>query len=448
MPAKEKKGKKNKSNNRRTYNTRNQSSMERQGQQLDVSTSPESQQGSGDQDQSVLNQILLELRDIKSDIRDMKSDISGIKSSLSETTTTANNALFKADSNETKIQKLEDELAKMQSEFQTMKAENSNMKEKALRTEAQERRNNLILHGCTQSGAWEKNETTLELLYDVLDKKMKLEAAKDIKIDRCHRLAFGKNKNARPIIFKVHNYPDRERIWKAIGALKGTGLWLEEDYPSEIKSRRKILEPIRQKAKFEKREAKISYDKLIIDSQPFYVNTLDQLPKSLQPEEAAIRRGDTHTGFFSASSPLSNFSPCEFQDANGIKYHSSEQFFQYHKAVAFGDQAKAKEILEATEPGVCKYIGGKIRIPDLKEWEPEAFKIMYSGCLFKFRQCEHHQNFLLSTEDTILVEANPGDKIWGVGLRLWDENLFEPVKWKGQNLLGKVLRKVRDAIKE
>jgi len=53
---------------------------------------------------------------------------------------------------------------------------------------------------------------------------------------------------------------------------------------------------------------------------------------------------------------------------------------------------------------------------------------------------------LLMTGSKILVEASPEDCIWGVGLEENDPLILDEANWKGQNLLGKALMKVRDVI--
>jgi predicted NAD-dependent protein-ADP-ribosyltransferase YbiA (DUF1768 family) len=43
----------------------------------------------------------------------------------------------------------------------------------------------------------------------------------------------------------------------------------------------------------------------------------------------------------------------------------------------------------------------------------------------------------------MLVEANPRNTIWGVGLAVDDPAAKVPSQWKGENLLGRILTKVR-----
>jgi ribA/ribD-fused uncharacterized protein len=52
-------------------------------------------------------------------------------------------------------------------------------------------------------------------------------------------------------------------------------------------------------------------------------------------------------------------------------------------------------------------------------------------------------DFLKSTEGKLLVEANPYDKIWGVGLAEDDYLILDCHNWLGTNWLGEVLTKVR-----
>jgi ribA/ribD-fused uncharacterized protein len=65
----------------------------------------------------------------------------------------------------------------------------------------------------------------------------------------------------------------------------------------------------------------------------------------------------------------------------------------------------------------------------------------------KFSQNEKFKEFLLSTNDKILVEASPYDTIWGIGMLETDPRAQNPSQWDGENLLGFALMEVRDELR-
>lgn len=66
------------------------------------------------------------------------------------------------------------------------------------------------------------------------------------------------------------------------------------------------------------------------------------------------------------------------------------------------------------------------------------------GCFSQWQ----HTPFHCDASDDILVEASPYDGIWGIKMAETDENAHNPLKWRGQNLLGFALVEVRDALRE
>ncbi|MDU7441385.1 MAG: NADAR domain-containing protein [Clostridium sp.] len=52
----------------------------------------------------------------------------------------------------------------------------------------------------------------------------------------------------------------------------------------------------------------------------------------------------------------------------------------------------------------------------------------------------------MNTKSKILVKTNGYDFIWGIGLAKDDENIDNPLKWRGDNLLGFILMNVRDVL--
>ena len=143
---------------------------------------------------------------------------------------------------------------------------------------------------------------------------------------------------------------------------------------------------------------------------------------------------------------LSQFWPCQFK-SNNIEYCCAEQFMMSEKAKLFKDEASYQLILKETSQPKIKQLGRLIKNFNEDEWNKNKIKIVVQGNILKFTQNEELKNFLLQTGNKILVEASPKDRIWGIGLDENDPNSKNPIKWRGQNLLGFSLMEVRDIIK-
>lgn len=74
--------------------------------------------------------------------------------------------------------------------------------------------------------------------------------------------------------------------------------------------------------------------------------------------------------------------------------------------------------------------------------------IVLEGNLAKFGQDAGLRDYLLSTGERILVEASPLDRIWGIGMGKNDPDAGDPMKWRGQNLLGFALTEARDRLRQ
>ena len=71
------------------------------------------------------------------------------------------------------------------------------------------------------------------------------------------------------------------------------------------------------------------------------------------------------------------------------------------------------------------------------------YDIVVAGNTAKFTQNPAFRDFLRWTGEQILVEANPTDRVWSIGLASNDIRATKPSKWRGQNLLGFALMEVR-----
>lgn len=143
---------------------------------------------------------------------------------------------------------------------------------------------------------------------------------------------------------------------------------------------------------------------------------------------------------------FSNWAATPFEN-NGDRYPTSEHYMMAAKARLMGDEKTRQQILVATNPAVVKKLGQQVKPWNERMWIDNRCRIMYEACMAKFSSSAALKAKLLATGDKVLVEASPLDKIWGVGLIGSDPKSKNPREWKGLNLLGKVLMKVREDLR-
>ena len=127
-----------------------------------------------------------------------------------------------------------------------------------------------------------------------------------------------------------------------------------------------------------------------------------------------------------------------------ITFSSIEQYMMHRKAVLFGDTEIAGRILGTDNPAKIKALGREVKNYNDTIWSGMRQIIVFEGLYAKFEQNSKLRGMLLSTEDAILAECAMNDKIWGIGLSIYDKRRFEMSEWKGQNLLGFSLMCIRD----
>lgn len=142
---------------------------------------------------------------------------------------------------------------------------------------------------------------------------------------------------------------------------------------------------------------------------------------------------------------MSQWYNCKFTDGT-YTYSSAEQYMMVQKAILFGDMETCKKILAASTPAAMKKLGRQVKNFNEETWAANRERIVYNGNLFKFDQNDDICDLLLATGDDVIAEASPYDKIWGIGVAA-RENLTRD-GWKGWNLLGNALMKVREELTE
>ncbi|WP_294249725.1 NADAR family protein [uncultured Chryseobacterium sp.] len=143
---------------------------------------------------------------------------------------------------------------------------------------------------------------------------------------------------------------------------------------------------------------------------------------------------------------FSQWFPAEFQE-DGILYKTAEHYMMAGKARLFDDHEILEQIIHSETPDQVKKLGRKVSNFDPQLWDKHKYEIVKQGNLLKFSKHEALKEFLLSTEDRVLVEASPYDTIWGIGMLETNPKALNPSQWNGENLLGFVLMEVRNELR-
>jgi ribA/ribD-fused uncharacterized protein len=133
-------------------------------------------------------------------------------------------------------------------------------------------------------------------------------------------------------------------------------------------------------------------------------------------------------------------------EIDGIRYPTAEHYMMASKARLFDDRIILAEILAAKHPREAQKLGQKIKNFQEEVWQTHRFQIVVAGNIAKFKQNHPLKEFILGTQDKILVEASPDDRIWGIGLAADNPHIENPHLWQGTNLLGFALMEVRSIL--
>lgn len=160
-----------------------------------------------------------------------------------------------------------------------------------------------------------------------------------------------------------------------------------------------------------------------------------------RPSQLGFWKEDEHLGC------CSNWHPTGF-DYRGTHFPTGEHWMMWQKARLMGDREKASQILAAPTPRRAKELGGEVAPYDDALWDAVREQMVYYGVREKFLANDLERNLLLSTGSALLAEASPYDRVWGVGVTEDDPRFANPVKWEGENLLGRACMRARADIRQ
>jgi ribA/ribD-fused uncharacterized protein len=182
-------------------------------------------------------------------------------------------------------------------------------------------------------------------------------------------------------------------------------------------------------------------------------NKLNKMWKSIKEEHKVIGFY-SHVGEYAGFSNFYNNNPFYYKIPENCGIHSgkichiqfSEKAIMLCKASLMGDTKTFNLILKAKTPFIAKKLGRQVHPFNEELWQKNVCYIAKDIIICKFNSSETLKKLLLDTDDDLLAEASPRDKIWGIGMSN-NLDISYPYKWKGCNILGWALMEARDALK-
>ena len=408
---------------------------------------------------SDMKQMDQNIKALTDSIDSLKKELTDMKESLNSVTLVSEGIDKKLSEISQRFDKLEESISQTDRRYNDLKLKYNVLHERMILLESQSRRDNLLFDGLPESlpGEKESQEDCVRLIREILQDRLQLHNVQQMRIVRCHRVgrppSTGTDSRAqtrpRAIIVKFHWYGDRDTVLQARSKLKGSKIFISEDFPKEIIERRKTLTPIMMAARRKDMRAFLVVDKLhtIKDNRHnvYGIDKLNSLPPELDPNYVTTQQSDNVLAFFGSLCPLSNFHESPFE-CEGRKFRWVEEYFFHRKAELCNDLNSIQRIRDSTNPAECKRIGEGIKL-DRTTWHQHSVRIMKKALQEKFGQNRGLRDFLLETGNKQLAEASPTDKFWGTGVALGKVDVTNPSNWPGKNKLGELLMEIRTQFK-
>lgn len=129
------------------------------------------------------------------------------------------------------------------------------------------------------------------------------------------------------------------------------------------------------------------------------------------------------------------------------RYSNINKYIQARKEDLFLSDEERERRNEAYYFGEVETPTLEIENFDEKVWEQFRYTVLLDGLWRKFFENKDLRDYLLSTNDQVLVYADSNDSVYGIGLSKDSLDVKNPKKWNGENLLGFGLMIVRDELR-
>lgn len=189
-----------------------------------------------------------------------------------------------------KLDAVVDELKMIKHENARLKEKVKTQEERILQLEREVRKKNIVINGVED--VENEDESEREDKVSTLINKIGVEINMREDIDEIIRVGKYSREKKRPILVKLNKERMRTKILQSTKNLKGTKIWINEDYPRDVRVERKMLVHQMKEARNKGCRAQIRYNKLIINDEVYTAGDIEgeELAKVDQTENETGNR--------------------------------------------------------------------------------------------------------------------------------------------------------------
>ena len=195
-------------------------------------------------------------------------------------------------------------------------------------------------------------------------------------------------------------------------------------------------------------------DQVLYDDNNLTLETLDSYWKSVKYDKESIVLFYSHkygpyrifSNFYEINHNFTIPNWCGLYGGTTVSVKFSEQSIMLCKASLFRDKKSFFKIKSSTNPHNCKLLGRNVSNFNDIVWKRHICNIAFETVYQKFNNSDTFKALLLSTNNSFIAEAAPNDIVWGIGMNENDVLIQHINLWRGSNLLGFSLMKVRNRL--
>lgn len=179
----------------------------------------------------------------------------------------------KMDRMDTKLDNVIKENEQIKSENAFLRKQNDEQEKRLDELEKEMKLKNLIIKGIKDRENESYQETALHT--KTLLEKIGILVDFETDVEESRRLGRYIPTRTRPILLKLNKVSKKREILSKTKQLKGTDIWIEQDYSKKVQEQRKALVPQLKEARQNGCRAYLKYDKLIVNNEVYHAGNLE-----------------------------------------------------------------------------------------------------------------------------------------------------------------------------